>query len=166
MDQQANSHPVARNRTDVQRKSDRELVVTRLFDAPPRIVFRAWADPELFRRWWVPKDAPINLLSCEMDVRTGGTYRLVFAAGETGTMAFHGKYLDVAPDRRIVWTNEEEDDGAVTTVTFEDQGGKTLLTFHELYPSREALDEAMAGSAAGLPTQLDQLDELLPTVGE
>jgi uncharacterized protein YndB with AHSA1/START domain len=152
---------VAQDRTAVERKSERELVVTRLFDAPPRIVFRAWAQAELFRRWWVPKGAPMTLVSCEMDVRTGGKYRLEFAFGGTDTMAFHGKYLEVVPDARIVWTNEEEDDGAVTTVTFEDQGGKTLLTFHELYPSREALDEAMEGSAAGLPTQLDQLGELL-----
>jgi uncharacterized protein YndB with AHSA1/START domain len=166
MDRQTSDHPVAQNRTAVARKSDRELVVTRLFDAPPRLVFRAWAESELFRRWWVPEGAGITLLSCEMDVRTGGKYRLEFAAGGTDTMAFHGKYLAVVPDERIVWTNEEEDEGAVTTVTFEDQGGKTLLTFHELYPSREALDEAMAGSAAGLPTQLDQLDELLPTIGE
>jgi len=165
MDQQMNNDPVAQDRTAVERKSDRELVVTRLFDAPPHLVFRAWADPELFRRWWVPKGAGMTLLSCEMDVRTGGKYRLEFAVGGTDTMAFHGKYLAVVPDERIVWTNEEEDEGAVTTVTFEDQGGKTLLTFHELYPSRESLDEAMAGSAAGLPAQLDQLDELLPTIG-
>ena len=165
MDRQISDHPVAQNRTMVERKSDRELVVTRLFDAPPHLVFRAWAEPELFRRWWVPKGAGVTLLSCEMDVRTGGKYRLEFAAGGTDTMAFHGKYLAVVPDERIVWTNEEEDEGAVTTVTFENQGGKTLLTFHELYPSREALDEAMAGSAAGLPVQLDQLDELLPTIG-
>jgi uncharacterized protein YndB with AHSA1/START domain len=166
MGQQMRSHPVAQNPTAVERKSDRELVVTRLFDAPPRIVFRAWAEAELFRRWWVPKGAGITLLACEMDVRTGGKYRLEFAAGETDTMAFHGKYLDVVPDERIVWTNDEGEEGAVTTVTFEGQGGKTLLTFHELYPSREALDEAMAGSAAGLPVQLDQLDELLPAIGE
>lgn len=166
MDQQTRNHPVAQNRTAVERKSDRELVVTRLFDAPPHMVFKAWAEPELFRRWWVPKGIGITLLSCEMDVRTGGKYRLEFAAGGTDTMAFYGKYLAVVPDERIVWTNEEGDEGAVTTVTFEDQGGKTLLTFYELYPSREALDEAMAGSAAGLPTQLDQLDELLPAIGE
>lgn len=166
MDQQASNHPVGQNRTAAERKSDRELVVTRLFDAPPQVVFRAWAEPELFRRWWVPKGAGITLLSCEMDVRTGGKYRLEFAAGGTDTMAFYGKYLAVVPDERIVWTNEEEDEGAVTTVTFEVQGGKTLLTFHELYPSKEALDEAMAGSAEGLPVQLDQLDELLPTIGE
>jgi uncharacterized protein YndB with AHSA1/START domain len=155
---------VAPNRTAVERKSDRELVVTRLFDVPPHRVFKAWAEPELFRQWWAPKGGGITLLSCEMDVRTGGTYRLEFAAGGTDTMAFHGKYLAVTPDERIVWTNEEEDEGAVTTVTFEDRGGKTLLTIHELYPSKEALDEAMAGSAAGLPAQLDQLDELLPTI--
>jgi uncharacterized protein YndB with AHSA1/START domain len=165
MDQPTRNHPVAQNRTAVERKSDRELVVTRLFDAPPHRVFRAWAEPELFRRWWAPEGVGITLLSCEMDVRTGGKYRLVFAAGETDTMAFYGKYLAVTPNERIVWTNEEGDEGAVTTVTFEDQGGKTLLTFHELYPSKEALDEAMAGSAAGLPVQLDQLDALLPTIG-
>jgi len=165
MDQQASSHPVAQTRTAVERRSDRELVVTRLFDAPPNVVFRAWAEAELFRRWWVPAGAGISLLSCEMDVRTGGKYRLEFGAGGSDSMAFHGKYLDVVPNERIVWTNDEGEEGAVTTVTFEDRGGKTLLTFHELYPSREALDEAMAGSAAGLPTQLDQLDELLPAIG-
>jgi uncharacterized protein YndB with AHSA1/START domain len=166
MDQQTSNHPVAQNRTAVERTSDRELVVTRVFDAAPAMIFRAWAEPELFRRWWVPKDAGMTLVSCEMDVRTGGKYRLEFAFGGSDTMAFYGKYLDVVPGERIVWTNEEEAEGAVTTVTFADQDGKTLLTFHELYPSKEALDEAMVGAAAGLPTQLDQLDELLPTLVE
>lgn len=165
MAEQMSNQPVAQNPTEVERKSDRELVVTRLFDAPPRVVFKAWAEPELFRRWWVPKGAGITLVSCEMDVRTGGKYRLEFGAGGTDTMAFYGKYLAVVPNERIVWTNDEGEEGAVTTVTFEDRGGKTLLTFHELYPSKEALDEAMAGSAAGLPVQLDQLDELLPMIG-
>lgn len=163
MDPQTGDHPVAQASAAVQRKSDRELVVTRLFDALPRTVFRAWAEPELFRRWWVPKNAGIELLFCEMDVRAGGKYRLEFAAGG-GTMAFHGRYLEVVPNARIVWTNEEEEAGAVTTVTFEDEGGKTLLTFHERYQSEEALDEALAGSAEGLPTQLDQLVEMLPTI--
>jgi uncharacterized protein YndB with AHSA1/START domain len=166
MEQQAGDHPVAQDRTAVTRTSDRELVVTRTFDAPPRVVFRAWAEAALFRRWWVPEGAGITLVACDMDVRTGGTYRLEFGTGETETMAFYGKYLEVVPDQRIVWTNEEEGEGAVTTVTFEEQGGKTLLTFHEIYPSKEELDEAMNGSAAGLPTQLDQLDRLLPTLSE
>lgn len=161
MDQQASSEAGAQNRTVVERKSDRELVVTRVFDAPPSMVFKAWSEPELFRRWWVPKSVTgVSLLSCDMDVRTGGKYRLEFGFGGD-TMAFYGKYLDVVPDQRIVWTNDEGEEGAVTTVTFEDQGEKTLLTFHELYPSKEALEEAMTGSAAGLPEQLDQLDELL-----
>lgn len=153
------------NPTGVERKSDRELVVTRLFDAPAHVVFKAWSQPETFRRWWVPEGMGLSLAACEMDVRTGGKYRLEFAAGE-GTMAFHGKYLDVVPDQRIVWTNDEGEEGAVTTVTFEDQGGKTLLTFHEAYPTSEALEEAMQGSAAGLPIQLDQLAELLSSIGE
>ncbi len=165
MDQQPSAPGIAQNRTDVQRKSDRELVVTRTFDAPPHMVFKAWSDPELFRRWWVPKSATgVELVSCEMDVRTGGKYRLEFRAGE-GTMAFYGKYLEVVPDERIVWTNDEGEEGAVTTVSFADQGGKTLLTFHETYPSKEALEEALQGSAAGLPEQLDQLDDLLSSVG-
>jgi uncharacterized protein YndB with AHSA1/START domain len=150
-------------RTAVERKSDRELVVTRTFDAPPATVFKAWSQPDLFRRWWVPEGAGIALVACDMDVRTGGKYRLEFGAGDQ-TMAFYGKYLDVVPDQRIVWTNDEGEEGAVTTVTFADQDGKTLLTFHEVYPTKEALEEAMHGSAAGLPTQFDQLDALLPAI--
>ena len=162
MDQQVSNFGAAQNRTAVERKSDRELVVTRMFDAPPHLVFKAWSQPDLFRRWWVPKSVTgVSLVSCDMDVRTGGKYRLEFGAGGSDTMAFYGKYLDVVPNERIVWTNDEGEEGAVTTVTFADEGGKTLLTFHEIYPSKEALDEAMTGSAAGLPEQLEQLDELL-----
>jgi uncharacterized protein YndB with AHSA1/START domain len=163
MNQQVSAQNLAKDGTSVERKSDRELLVTRTFDAPPETVFRAWSEADLFRRWWVPKGAPMSLESCDMDVRTGGGYRLVFRVGDQ-TMAFHGKYLEVIANQRIVWTNEEEDDVAVTTVTFEDRGGKTLLTFHERYPTVEALEEAMQGAAAGLPQQLDQLDELLSTV--
>ncbi|MEA1648804.1 SRPBCC domain-containing protein [Nitrospirillum sp. BR 11164] len=151
-----------RTPTSVERKGDRELIVTRTFDAPPGTVYRAWCQPELFQRWWVPKSVPgISLVSCDLDVRTGGTYRLEFAAGGSDTMAFHGKYLEVVPNERIVWTNDEGEEGAITTVTFEDLGGKTLLTFHEAYPSREALEEALQGSAAALPEQLAQLGGLL-----
>ena len=166
MDQQTTNHAVAHNPTQIERRSDRELVVTRLFNASPQTVFKAWSQPNLFRRWWVPKGAPMTLVSCDMDVRTGGKYRLEFGTGGADTMAFYGKYLEVVPDQRIVWTNDEGEEGAVTTVTFEAQGGKTLLTFHEIYPSKEALDEAMTGSAAGLPQQLDQLGELLASIGD
>jgi uncharacterized protein YndB with AHSA1/START domain len=150
------------NRTVVQRKSDRELVVTRTFNAPVHIVFEAWSKPELFKQWWVPKSVGMSMLSCDMDIRTGGTYRLVFShPAFDQPMAFFGTYKEVTPHKRLVWTNEDSDQGAVTTVTFEENDGKTLVTFHELYPTTAALEEALAGSAEGLPEQFAQLDELL-----
>lgn len=167
MNEQVNKAAGAQNRTSVERKGDRELVVTRTFNAPPSMVYRAWSQPELFQRWWVPKSAPgVSLVSCQMDVRTGGRYRLEFGAAGSDTMAFYGKYLEVVPNERIVWTNDEGEEGAITTVTFKDEGGRTLLTFHEVYPSKEALEEALQSGAAALPEQLDQLDELLSSTGE
>ena len=155
------------NRTSVERNGTRELLVTRLFDAPPSMVYQAWSRPELFQRWWMPRSASgISLLSCDMDVRTGGKYRLEFGTGGSDSMAFYGKYLEVVPNERIVWTNDEGEEGAITTVTFEDQGGKTLLRFHEIYPSAAALEEALQGSAATLPEQLAQLDQLLAGIGD
>lgn len=154
----------AKNRTTVERTSDREVVVRRTFDAPVHLVFEAWSKAEHFKRWWVPKSMPIPLLSCEMDVRTGGTYRLVFGTAGSPPMAFFGKYLEVIPNARIVWTNEESGDSSVTTVTFEQQAGKTLVVMHELHPSKEALDAA-AGASEGAVESLEQLDEFLATAG-
>ena len=157
-----------KNRTTVERKSDRELVVTRAFNGPARIVFEAWTRPELFKRWWVPKSAGITLLSCDMDVRAGGKYRLVFA-NEPTPMEFFGRYIEVTPHSRLVWTNEEADEGGpVTTVTFEDKGGRTLLVVNDLYPSKEALDSVVASGATStgaMPETFDQLDELLVVLG-
>jgi len=157
------------NGTTVERKSDRELVVTRTFNAPARIVYEAWTKPELFKRWWTPKSSGVTMLSCEMDVRVGGTYRLVFRHPSSGQpMAFFGRYTEVTPNSRIVWTNEEGgEDGAVTTVTFEErEGGKTLVVMSDLHPSKEALDEAISsGSTSGFGEQFQQLDELLVTSG-
>lgn len=155
-------------RTTMDRTSDRELVVTRTIDGPARIVFDAWTQPELVRQWWVPRSIPITLLSCEMDVRVGGTYRFTFQVDPTTTMAFHGRYLEVAPPSRLVWTNEEGDgDAVVTTVTFDEDQGRTRLVVHDLYPSKEALDAAIvSGSTAGWDEMLDQLDELLIGWGE
>ena len=145
-------------RTTVERRSDRELVVTRTFDAPARLVFEAWSNPELFRRWWVPKSLGMTLESCEMDVRTGGTYRLGYGGG----MDFFGRYVEVTPPSRIVWTNEEGgEDGSVTTVTLTEKGGKTLLVMSELYPSKEALDAAGTGAQDATHETFAQLDELL-----
>ena len=153
-------------RTTMERTSERELVVTRTIDGPAHIVFDAWTKPELMKRWWVPKSVPIPLLSCEMDVRVGGEYRFVFQVDPTTTMAFFGRYLEVSPPSRLVWTNEEgEGDAVVTTVTFDEDNGRTRLVVHDLYPSKDALDDAIAsGSTAGWDEMLDQLDELLPEV--
>src|SRR5580704_6861423 len=127
----------ANNSTGVERKSELELVVTRTVNAPARLVFEAWTKAELFRRWWVPKSFALTLLSCEMDVRVGGQYRLVFPY-ENSTMEFFGTYLEVTPHSRLVWTSEEGDDGkTVTTVTFDENAGQTLLVMHDLYPSKE-----------------------------
>ena len=157
MDARKQSEP-AMKRTTVQRKSDRELVVTRTFDAPARLVFEAWSRPELFAKWWVPKSMGMTLRSCEMDVRTGGTYRLSFGDG----MNFFGRYIEVTPPSRIVWTNEEGGEaGSVTTVTLEERDGRTWLVMSERYPTKEALDEAGTGAQDATHETFGQLDELL-----
>ena len=151
--------------TTVERTSERELVVTRTINGPARIVFDAWTRPELLQRWWAPKSFPVTLLSCEMDVRVGGGYRLVFGY-EDSTFDFFGRYLEVTPHSRLAWTNDEGDGETITTVTFEETGGRTHVVVHDLYPSKEALDDAVAsGSTSGMPESLAQLDELLVTLG-
>ena len=166
MDARSESQPTAtQNPTTVERKSDRELVVTRTINGPARLVFEAWTKPELFKQWWVPKSLGMFLRSCEMDVRAGGTYRLVFGEDPSKTMAFFGRYLEVVPPSRIVWTNEESGEGgAVSTVTFAETGGQTRVVLHELYPSKEALDASL-GSYDGMSETFQQLDELVVTLG-
>lgn len=152
-----------RNNTTVERKSEREVLVTRTVNGPARLVFEAWTKAELFRQWWVPKSTGLHLVSCEMDVRVGGGYRLVFLHEGT-EMAFFGKYVEVTPPSRLVWTNEEGDGGlTVTTVTFEERDGKTLLTVHDLYPSKEALEAS--GASDGMAETMDQLDAFLAGMG-
>jgi uncharacterized protein YndB with AHSA1/START domain len=164
LDAKRESEPsTMKNLTTIERKSEREIVVTRTFNGSARIVFEAWTKPELFRQWWVPKSVGMSLLSCEMDVRVGGRYRLEFAHGDS-QMVFFGTYKEVTPHSRLVWTNDESDGGAVSTVTFEERGGKTLLVYHELYPSKEALD-ANAGMENAMAETFAQLDELLVTLG-
>lgn len=150
-------------RTTVERTSEREVVVTRTFNAPARLVFKAWTTPELFRQWWLPKSMGMSLRSLEMDVRVGGTYRLEF---EPDGMAFFGTYLEVVPDTRLVWTNDEGGEAAsVTTVTFEERDGTTLLILRERHPSKEALDAAGTGAAEATIETFAQLDELLVSLG-
>jgi uncharacterized protein YndB with AHSA1/START domain len=158
-----------KNSTTVERKSERELVVTRTFNGPARIVFEAWTKPEILKRWWVPKSSGMSLLSCELDVRVGGRYRFELGLDASKSMAFFGRYLEVIPHSRLVWTNEESDQGSVTTVTFEEKGGKTLLVLHDLYPSKDALEASIAGMEGGMEGGMQetfaQLDELLVTLG-
>jgi uncharacterized protein YndB with AHSA1/START domain len=150
-----------KDRTTAERKSERELVIRRTFDAPARIVYEAWTTPALFRRWWVPKSLGMSLLSCDMDVRVGGKYRIVFDQGAAEPMAFFGKYLEVIPGSRLVWTNEEGGDGGpISTVTFEEKHGKTLLVLTELHASKQSLDDNL-GVVDGLRESFGQLDELL-----
>lgn len=156
-----------RHRTSVERQSDREVVVTRIIDAPARIVFEAWTKPELLQQWWAPKSFGVSLLSCELDVRAGGGYRFVFGHGDSKPMEFFGKYLEVTPHSRLVWTNDEgHGGGPVTTLTLEETGGTTRLALHDLYPSKQALDAAMAsGEKSGMCETFDQLDDLLVALG-
>src|SRR5580693_6311119 len=170
MDARRESEPTPmKNRTTVERKSEREQVITRTFNGPARIVFEAWTKPELLKRWWIPKSTGMSLVSCELDVRVGGRYRFEIGRGDAKPMAFFGKYIEVIPNSRLVWTNEESEQGAVTTLTFEEKAGKTLLVLRELYPSKEALDTAMAGMEGGMEGGMQetfaQLDELLVTLG-
>jgi uncharacterized protein YndB with AHSA1/START domain len=157
-------HKTGDGRTAVERRSERELVVTRSFDAPVAMVFDAWTRPELFKLWWAPRSSGVPLLSCEMDVRAGGGYGVTFGHDAANAMTFFGRYLEVSRPSRLVWTNDESEAGAVTTVTFEEEDGGTRLVLRELYPSTEALDEAFVGMEDAMPEQFAQLDELLVTL--
>jgi uncharacterized protein YndB with AHSA1/START domain len=162
MDARKNDRAPMKNRTTVERASDREVVVTRIFDAPARIVFQAWTDPGLFRRWWLPRSMGMSMVSCHMDVRTGGHYRLAISRGDGPAMEFFGTYTEVEPHSRLAWTNEEGGEGGpLTTVTFTEEGGKTRVVLRELYPSKEALDAAGTGAADMLGEPFEQLDALL-----
>lgn len=159
----ANQNP----ETETARPSDRELVVTRRFAAPVHLVYAAWTQPALLTQWWAPQSFGIRFVSCETDPRTGGAYRFVFTHPDfPEPMAFFGTYLEATPPTRLVWTNEESGDaGAITTVTFAEQNGHTLVTLHDLYPSKEALEACIAsGATSGTCETLEQLDALLPSL--
>ena len=163
MDQAKNEPAPPTNQTVADRISDRELVVRRSFAAPARILFEAWTRPELFKQWWVPKSFGLTLLSCEMDVRVGGKYRLEFGhPASDQPMAFFGSYIEVIPDARVAWTNEESPDGATTTVTFEAVDGRTNIVIHDRFPSKEALDNEIAsGATSGMSETLAQLESFV-----
>lgn len=159
------SDPRAKPTTTVERTSDRETLVTRTVHAPARLVFEAFTRPELFEQWWIPKSMGMTLVSCQMDVRAGGTYRLLIKhPAAPDPMPFFGTYIEVTPPSRLVWSNDENGEaGSVTTVTFEERDGDTLVRVRELYASKEAL-EAAGGAADAMPETFAQLDELLATL--
>jgi len=167
MDATKVSEPVrTENGSTTERTSEREIVVTRTINGPARLAFEAWTRAELLERWWTPKSFPITLRSIQTDPRVGGTYKLVFGY-EDSTFEFFGRYLEVTPPSRLVWTNDEGDEGGqITTVTFEETGGTTRVVVHDLYPSKEALDAAIAsGSTSGMAESLQQLDDLVVSLG-
>lgn len=151
-------------RTTAERTSDRDFVVTRTVDGPARLVFQAWTQADLFRRWWVPASFPVVLVGCELDVRVGGGYCLTFSMEGHPPMSFYGKYLEVVPAARLVWTNEEAGEvGQLSTVTFEEKAGRTTVVLTDTYPTKEALDEAMvSGNCGAMPETFEQLAALVP----
>jgi uncharacterized protein YndB with AHSA1/START domain len=155
-----------KNETTVERTSDRELVVTRTFNAAASMVFDAWTKPEILKLWWAPKSLGVSLFECTSDLRVGGTYRYVFGRNPNNPEVFSGHYKEVSPPSRLVFSQVYErfaDAGEVTvTATFEESNGKTRLTLHQLFPSKEALDGAVAsGMEHGMRETLEQLDGLV-----
>jgi uncharacterized protein YndB with AHSA1/START domain len=149
----------------VERKSDRELIIKQTFDCPSHVIYKAWTMADLFKRWWNPEGSGMTLLACVLDVRVGGGYKLTFKhPAVEEPFSFYGKYIDVIENKRVVWTNEESDGGAVTTLTFEEVEGKTKLSYRELYPNKEAFDASAVGTESGMPVQLAQLAVLLKTL--
>jgi uncharacterized protein YndB with AHSA1/START domain len=166
MRQASTGEGTMKNETIVERTSDRELVVRRTFNAPARIVFEAWTRPELLKRWWAPKSFGVSLFECESDLRVGGTYRYAFGRDPKNPEVFSGRYAEVNPPSRLVFTQlyerMSEVGEVVVTATFEESQGRTRLTLHQLFPSKEALEGALAsGMERGMRVTLDQLDELV-----
>jgi len=144
-----------KNLTTFERKSDLELLITRSFDGPARIVFDAWTRPELLRRWWAPCSLGVSLIECDADVRVGG--------------AFSGMYREVTPHSRLVYTSIFEPmraaGEAIVTATLSEHAGKTRLELHSLYPSKAALDGAVgAGMEHGARETMDQLETLVASL--
>jgi uncharacterized protein YndB with AHSA1/START domain len=170
MQQARTSESAMGNETIVERTTDRELTVTRKFNAPAHIVFDAWTKPELLKRWWAPRSFGVSLFECEQDLRVGGAYRFAFGRNPKDPEVFSGRYLEVDPPTRLVLTQlyerMSEVGDVIVTATFEESQGGTLLTLHQLFPSKEALEGALAsGMERGMRVTLDQLDALVASFG-
>jgi uncharacterized protein YndB with AHSA1/START domain len=168
------SETAPKNETTLELRGDREIVITRDFNGPARIVFEAWTKPELVRRWWAPAGRGVAVASCEADVRAGGGYRYVLRLNNGNHFAFSGTYSEVAPYSRLVYTEIFEptaggaspgEPGVIVTVTFDERGGKTHLISHSLCPSPQVRDAIIAsGMEQGMRETMDQLDELVASL--
>ncbi len=160
--------PAPMNHTTMELKSDREIVIARTFNGPARLVFDAWTKPELVKRWWAPKSRGVSVVGCDADVRVGGNYRYVLRRDTGDEFGFSGNYTEVTPHSRLVYTQCFEpipDAEAIITVTFDEQDGKTRLVAHELYPSKEAREGALAsGMEQGMRETMDQLEKLVASL--
>jgi uncharacterized protein YndB with AHSA1/START domain len=158
------------NRTTVERTSDRELVISRTFEARARIVWDAWTRPELLKRWWAPRSLGVTLFSCEVDLRVGGRYRYVFGHTPEHAMAFSGTFTEIVACARLVCTQLFEPMAsageAIVAATFEERDGRTRVVQRALYPSKQSLDGAIAsGMEKGARATFEQLEELVAALG-
>jgi uncharacterized protein YndB with AHSA1/START domain len=161
----------AANETTLSLEGDREIVITRTFNGPARIVFEAWTRPEHVRRWWAPRSRGVSLTACDADVRVGGRYRYVARLDRGGEFAFTGRYVEVAPPSRLVYTEvfeptaagaKPDDPEVVVTVSFEERDGRTHVVSRSLCPSKDVRDAIIAsGMEHGMRESMDQLDALV-----
>jgi uncharacterized protein YndB with AHSA1/START domain len=144
--------------------SDTQILITREFDAPRHLVYRAYTTPELIRRWWAGKRGEVTHV--EVDLRVGGYWRHVMTASDGGEVAFHGEYREIVPNERIVCTEvyegvPEGEGEVVNTITFTEQDGRTTLTILTDVPAREVRDIIIdSGMEIGMQEGMDLLEEI------
>jgi uncharacterized protein YndB with AHSA1/START domain len=150
--------------------TDEQILITREFDAPPHLVYKAWTTPELVRQWWAGRRGAMT--SVDIDLRVGGTWRYVMIAHGEYEVAFHGEYREIVPNERIVTTEvyegappQPEGEDVLNVITFTEVEGRTLLELLVKTPSKQVRDIIVdSGMEGGLQEQMEILDELLPTL--
>ena len=150
--------------------SDEEILITREFDAPKHLVFRAWTEPQLVMRWWAGKRGEMQHV--EIDLRVGGTWRYVMVAHGDRELAFHGTFREIVPDEKIVTTEVFEgmpgpdEDAVLDVVTFSEADGRTTLELLVRTVSKEIRDAIVhSGMEGGMQEQMDALEELAMALG-
>jgi uncharacterized protein YndB with AHSA1/START domain len=154
------------NKMKLELVGDREIVMTRSFAAPARLVFEAYTKADLVAKWWAPKKCGVEMVSCEAEVRVGGKWRYTLRNPDTEVVAFYGEYREVTAPERVVYTEQfsKFPDGppVIVTVTFVERDGRTEMTSTQLYPSKEVREMVVAtGMEFGANETLNQLEEVL-----